>query len=121
MNSAHVGIRVSNLDRSLDFYLSGLGCNLSHRLDLGELKIAFVTAGSTTFELIQKDEPFCHNGSIHLAFSVGDLEQAMKDLTSRGIDLSEASPRSFQEGKIVFFKGPDGETLELCQGVGTAK
>lgn len=121
MKSAHIGIKVSDLERSLDFYTSGLGCKLSHRMDLEGLKIAFVTAGSTTFELVQKDEPFCHNGSIHLAFSVDDISETVKDLASRGIDLSGSSPRSFQGGAILFFHGPDGETLELCQGVGTAK
>ncbi len=121
MKSAHVGIRVSDLGRSLDFYVSGLGCDLSHRIELEGLSIAFVKAGSTTFELIQKDESFSHNGSIHLAFSVDDMSRAIEDLSSRGIDLSGTSPRPFQDGVILFFKGPDGETLELCQGVGTAK
>ncbi len=121
MRSAHVGLRVSNLDRSLDFYVSGLGCDLSHRVELEGLSIAFIKAGPTTFELIQKDEPFSHNGSIHLAFSVDDMSTAIEELNSRGIDLSGISPRPFQDGVILFFKGPDGETLELCQGVGTAK
>lgn len=119
MISAHVGLRVSDLDRSLDFYVSGLGCRLGHRLDLDGTRIAFISAGTTTFELIQKDGDFSHNGSIHLAFSVEDMSRAIDELSSRGIDLSENPPRRFQDGMIMFFKGPDGETLELCQGVGT--
>lgn len=121
MISAHVGVKVSDLERSLNFYVSGLGCRLSHRIEIENLKIAFVAAGPTTFELIQKGGDFCHNGSIHLAFSVDDMSKAIDDLTSRGIDLSGKSPRPFQGGSILFFNGPDGETLELCQGVGTAK
>ncbi len=122
MKSAHVGIRISDMDRSLRFYVDGMGCVLHRKIDGDGMNLAFLTAGDGTLELVRKDGPMPeHTGAIHMAFSVGNMEKAMERLRSMGIDLGRSSPRPFQDGTIFFFNGPDGETIELCQGVGTAE
>ncbi|MCF4114571.1 MULTISPECIES: VOC family protein [Dethiosulfovibrio] len=120
MRSAHIGIRVSDLERSLSFYVDKLGCRLSHRIDTPTSRLAFITAGDTTFELVEKAPMTEHNGAIHLAFVVEDMDETVKKLEESGVHLDKNEVIPFQEGKILFFQGPDGETLELCQDVGTA-
>lgn len=115
---SHVGIRVRDLDKSRTFYESALGFRQARTVDLGETRLAFLEAEGSTIELVEKiNTPYPEGapGSIHLAFEVSDVRAEIRRLQSSGINLESGAPIAFQGGFIFFFKGPDGEVLELCQ------
>lgn len=119
MRSAHIGLKVSDIEKSIAFYVDGLGGTLAKEIKKGDTKIAFVKEGDTLLELVEQEVAPHHSDAIHLAFVVENLEKALEDLKDKGIDLGEGMPINFGDGCIFFFNGPDGERVELCQGVGT--
>jgi len=118
----HVGIKVADLERSIDFYTRTLGFRLVERgvrADVG-LELAFLEApgGGTQIELIH---PVGHSGGLtegvvnHFSLSVDDIDAAVAHLRSKGVEIS-TGPMSVLGGhKIAFFYGPGGEKLELFQ------
>jgi glyoxylase I family protein len=82
--------------------------------------ILFLDAGSTTIELIERNEPThpTRQGFTHVAFQVADIDRAVDELTAKGITF-HVLPKSFPEHqpsvRIAFFKDPDGNELELVQ------
>ena len=114
----HVGIFVNDLDASIAFYTEVLGLELVERTTSGNLEIGFIGVGDSQLELLcpkdgvdKKDE-----GVIaHLAFTVDDIDAVVEKLKGKA-ELTDTKPREALEGcRIFFFKGPDGEGLELFQ------
>ena len=125
----HIGIAVINLNDSIKFYTEILGLKLLKTEELKEqkLKIAFIEAGETEFELL---EPMDSEGPIakfietkgqgiqHIAFRVEDIEKVMNELKSKGIRMIDEKPRSGAgNAKIAFIhpKSTNGVLIELCQ------
>ncbi|NLJ85560.1 MAG: VOC family protein [Firmicutes bacterium] len=116
----HVGIMVKDLDVSIDFYTNVLGLKLKERITTadGNMKIAFITIGESELELLcpkHGDVPGSQGVIAHLAFTVDDIEKVVDSLRGKA-ELIDETPREALDGcKIFFFKGPDGEILELFQ------
>jgi lactoylglutathione lyase len=117
MQVDHIGIRVKNMALSKAFYADVLGGELLEEVDLGDTQLAFFRCGTTTLELICKPvHSFVPNGVIqHIAFTVENLDAEMARLQDAGVQFLSTEPIPFREGQIIFFTGPDGERLELCQ------
>lgn len=98
-----------------------------------KLKFAFLRLGDTLIELICYRRPKGakphrrHNdiGTPHIAFKVKNVDAAYSSLLRQG--LAPLSPpvavvakrRTWTEGwKFTYFRGPDGEYLELFQELG---
>jgi Lactoylglutathione lyase and related lyases len=116
---AHIGLVVSDVDRSGRFYADILGCRPAGAYEDERVKIKFMQAGSQTLELIQHlaGGPARRDGVVdHLAFKVDDMEAAVRMLKDKGVTLLSSVPRSALKDKMVFFfAGPDGERLEFMQ------
>lgn len=115
---AHVGLRVRDLEHSKKFYEIVMGFHLEKGLDLGETRLAFLSGEGMTLELVEKKHmPYPGDGvaPMHLAFHVDDVRAEIKRLKELEVPLESEEPIPFQGGYIFFFKGPDGESLELCQ------
>lgn len=135
----HTSFTVSDLDRSLGFYIDVLGMTL---IDVAErsqefsekvtgipkahLKIAYLDAWGHKLELIQylsprgrKDElRTCDIGCAHLAFNVTNLNDLYHGLKTRVRFKSEpqvipVGPN--ENGLCVYLTDPDGITLEFIQ------
>ena len=140
---AHVGITVSDLDRSLAFYRDLLDGEVlvDTRVASGglaevvgvpgaELHLVLIQFGNTVLELIEydkspgKSQSIGNNdvGAMHVAFSVDDIQAAYADLSARGIEFN-APPYTFTQSDseqiagvtIAYFRDPDGVQLELVQ------
>ena len=124
LSLAHVGIFVKDIGVSKKFYCDILDFELNHenniKEDNGYIKLAFLSAGTCVIELVQL--PVLNDrtdGPIdHLSFSVKNIEKVKAILETRGVkfDTDEIihAPNFFERGnRWIFFKGPDGERLEI--------
>ncbi len=119
----HIGVVVSDIERSITFYETILGFECYEKVDIeqtsGVIKLAFIRNGSCIIELIQKpnvtQKP---DGPVeHIAMVVDDIDAAMTDLKAKGVTFEKDEPvllpMLFNGVKYAFFRGPDGEQLEI--------
>ncbi|BDC18138.1 methylmalonyl-CoA epimerase [Acidianus sp. HS-5] len=130
----HIGVVVENLDKAIDFYEKNLGMKLIDKEELKDrgLKVAFMVGknGDSAVELL---EPINHEdmnntvakflktrgpGLHHLAIRVEDINKALEDLSTKGMQLVDKQPRPGARGHLVAFVHPKsvmGVLLELVQ------
>jgi catechol 2,3-dioxygenase-like lactoylglutathione lyase family enzyme len=138
----HVGVIVSDMDRSIDFYCNVLGFDLSQRVDLctGEtvekgvgvpgaaLQLAHLKLGDNTtlIELLcythPKSKPIPADakpndiGVGHVAFNVDEPESYYERLKSKGVKfISPGVMESSTGEKFCYFYDPDGAVLEFIK------
>lgn len=124
----HIGIAVSSIDDALPIYRA-LGLEESGRETVSSQGVvtAFLPLGETRLELLEPtgpDTPIARflakrgPGVHHLCFAVDDLEDALKDLTSRGFRLVNETPVPGADGKRIAFLHPSaghGVLIELSE------
>lgn len=125
----HTGLKVRDLDTSIDFYCRLLGMTVARRRQGQEGNVrpnrqsAYLTFGDEAenhaLELIQETDPqvdFVHgNMYSHLNFSVPDLLALRDTLQSEGIEFT-VPPTPLMIGDryhIVFIHDPDGYEIEV--------
>lgn len=118
-NVAHIGIVVKDMDKSLKFYTTVLGCALEGSYQDERIHLAFIKAGQQTIELIQypEDSVKVRGAGVvdHIAFAVTDIAAEMEKLRQHKVTLLFDPPKMVNGKKILFFVGPDNERLEFVQ------
>lgn len=119
----HLGIHVSDLERSIAFYTETLG--LKHLKTMphtnGIIRLAFLAfpeAEQTLIELIEGyDAPLAAEGKVHhAAFAVDNLDVELERIKSLQVELRDTEITTLPDGsRYFFFYGPDGEILELFE------
>ncbi len=119
-------VRVSDLDRSLDFYCSKLGMVEIRRTEheKGRFTLVFLVAPgdearaktdqSPMVELTYNWDPEPLPGGRnfgHLAYRVDDIYQVCAKLRERGVTIN----RPPRDGRMAFIRSPDGISIELLQ------
>ncbi len=124
----HIGIAVSNLQESIEYYekVLGLECYAVEEVKDQKVKTAFFQVGDTKIELLESTDPegpigkFVEKkgpGMHHMAFAVADTDQALKDVEEKGIRLIDKVSRKGAEGLSIGFlhpKSTGGVLTELC-------
>ena len=118
---AHIGIRVRDMDASIDFYTRLLGFTLTSQQMLGSSHLAFLERGTCLLELIsgaQYEERTA--GQVdHIALEVRGIEELTSALRAEGVrfldDEVSTVPALLDGVKNIFFLGPDGERLEFFE------
>lgn len=139
---SHVGLCVSDLDRSLHFYCDGLGFERSDGYDLDStaspgldaalevpgravLRSQMIVLEGLTVELLHYTSPASEGrpsarrnqaGLTHLSFWVDDLDSAAERLEKCGGTLLPSTRQSLGV-ELVFVADPDGTRVELMQQV----
>lgn len=115
----HVGVRIKNTEVSTDFYCNILGCEVVGTLENEIREIIFLKAGDGVIELINKfnDIESRSIGQVdHIAFTVDNLEDAMKRLKEFNVKILSEEPIQVTDYmRVIFFEGPDGERLEFVE------
>ena len=113
----HVVVRVTSLDRSIQFYCEVLGCKLEWRRD--DLALAHVRVG-TSFVDLQKGQPLptgADHNMDHLCLTVAgfNLEQVRNHLIRHNVEIGTAGERFGASGwgQSLYITDPDGNGLEL--------
>lgn len=118
----HVAINTPNFEAMEAFYTEKLGFPVTRRWD--DSGIIFIDVGSTTIELIGREEVAGQapphalgqgTGINHIALHVSSTDDAFRELNERGVEvLSE--PSTFRDTvRIAFFSDPDGNVLEIVE------
>jgi catechol 2,3-dioxygenase-like lactoylglutathione lyase family enzyme len=138
----HTGITVSNLERSLAFWRDVLGFELSHRAHQtgelaaeitgvpgAEISLAVLKApNGHKIELLEYLAPKdlkhvdlrpCDVGSVHVAFTVDNLDAVLNAIAASGW-LTAGIPQTLRSGpnagkRVIYVRDPDGTTIEFMQ------
>ena len=119
----HVSMKVRDLDKSREFY-EGLGFNVRYMWgEPGKRTLLMDTGDGNYFELSQGDKNQVSSEGFfrHIALRVDDCEAAVDTARSLGAEVTIEPREVTLSGeppigiKIAFFKGPDGELIELFQ------
>jgi catechol 2,3-dioxygenase-like lactoylglutathione lyase family enzyme len=112
---AHVAFRVTDLEKSRDFYRS-LGFEQAFEFaDGGETSVSYVKVNDRQFiELYQRKDQSQPIGFTHICFEATDLEALAKEYVVRGLDAS--TPRKARAGNLLSgIHDPDGQLIEYTQ------
>jgi methylmalonyl-CoA/ethylmalonyl-CoA epimerase len=113
----HVGVAVNDLDESIRLYTSSLGGELVKRAqsETDGLEAAFIRTGEGEVELLhatREDTPVGKflakrgPGLHHVAFAVTDIDRALDEARSAGLELIDQQPRVGLHGSRIAFLHP---------------
>jgi catechol 2,3-dioxygenase-like lactoylglutathione lyase family enzyme len=111
-----VAVPVSDVDRAKAFYTEQAGFNADHDHAVNEnLRFVQLTPpGSACSIALGTGITEVAPGSVQgLQLVVSDIEAAHKELSGRGVDVSDV--QDFPWGRFVFFKDPDGNGWAVQQ------
>lgn len=118
----HVAVIASDYARSKDFYVRILGLDVVHeafRAERGSWKLDLAVGGQCQIELFsfpgvppRPTRPEAC-GLRHLAFTVPDLDAAIRHLTAAGVACEAVRVDEFTGERFTFFRDPDDLPLEL--------
>ncbi|UCD56965.1 MAG: VOC family protein [Candidatus Hydrogenedentota bacterium] len=130
----HTGLSVTDMERSLELYLDTLGMEVEFDLTIEDIpefgtiiglpgvreRIVMLRLNNCRIELFQFFEPKgkrierrqCDIGYMHVAFVVDELEEICRKLEEKGVEFYSKA-ENLGTFKVIFFKGFDGETIEL--------
>ncbi len=126
MEFLHTMIRISNVEESLDFFVSKLGLVETRRTDneKGRFTLIFLAAPSDAdrarsqrspeVELTYNWDPEVYAGGRnfgHLAYRVDDIYATCDRLMKAGVTIN----RPPRDGRMAFVKSPDNISIELLQ------
>lgn len=128
MKIDHIGIVVQDIQQALRVYQTALGLQLQEVMEIPEqeVEVAFLPLGESTLELVQPTSDgtgvakFLQRrgeGIHHLCVQVEDIERALAQLKSHGVQLIDEAPRRGAHGQVAFVhpKGAHGVLIELVQ------
>ena len=112
----HIGIYVSDLDKSLKFYEDIFRFRLVDQFGSGEAKIATLDLGGGLLELVQRPgspgTPPEGNWS-HLAIHEPKFDETVAKLDARKIEKRLVTMAN--GNRLCFFNDPDGHTVEIME------
>ncbi len=117
----HTRFRVSDMDRSVNFYSNVLGMEiLDSKTSPRGSKLVFLRFPGTDCELElcsfpssgQVDVP---EDLVHLAFEVDNLETCMERLKREGIPITEGPVKTWRGASFIFTEDPDKYEIELME------
>ncbi|MGH7167086.1 MAG: VOC family protein [Nitrospiraceae bacterium] len=125
----HVSLRVLDLDRSLALYRDTLGFPVKTAFTLDNLRFAMLETGNSGYiELVEVKRAVRPGGEEeviwHLALRTDDLERSLEAVRKAGYEITvpirpldlvnTAAGKPFPI-RVAFFRGPDGEDVELLE------
>ena len=119
MKYLHTMVRVSDLDKSLDFYCNKLGLVELRRYDseAGRFTLVFLAAPGdedAQVELTHNWDPEEYGEGRnfgHLAYRVDDIYATCQKLMDAGVTIN----RPPRDGHMAFVRSPDNISIELLQ------
>jgi lactoylglutathione lyase len=119
----HVAFRITDLEKSLDFYCAKLGFAEAFKLEReGEFSpwIVYIQVAPNQFiELFPgaKGENTSRGpvGYNHFCLVVDDLPATLRELAGRGLEITGAPQKGLDNNWQYWINDPDGNAIELMQ------
>ena len=121
MKYLHTMVRISDIEKSLDFYCKKLGLKELRRKESkkGRYTLIFLASENSDekhnlLELTYNWDPEKYSNGRnfgHLAYSVKNIYDTCKNLMNNGITIN----RPPRDGRMAFIKSPDGISIEILQ------
>lgn len=121
----HIVLRVSDLERMVQFYTGVLGCSIERRQD--EIGLVQLRAGRSLVDLVPVTGKLGRMGGAapgkegrnldHFCFRVEDFDEATvrAELAAAGVQAGPVESRYGAEGEgpSIYLNDPEGNTVEL--------
>ena len=119
MKYLHTMVRVTDLERSLDFYCGKLGLVELRRItnERGRFTLVFLAAPGNDEAQVEltwnwDPEPYTMGRAFgHLAYEVDDIYALCAKLQAAGVTIN----RPPRDGHMAFVRSPDNVSIELLQ------
>lgn len=117
----HTRMRVSDIDQTIHFYTAVLGLEVMERKTSPRgSHLAFLKVPNSE-ELIElasyppSGPVKVQEDLVHLAFQVENLDDTMRDLTAKGVRITDGPTQSSSGSRFIFIDAPDGYEIELIE------
>lgn len=126
MRYLHTMVRITDIQKSLDFYCAKMGMEETRRIEseAGRFTLIFLAARddkasgvadkAPLLELTYNWDPEAYGGGRnfgHLAFEVDDIYALCASLQKAGVTIN----RPPRDGRMAFIRSPDNISIELLQ------
>lgn len=121
----HTAIRSTDFDASVRFYTEVLGLKIKITWGEGDGRAAMIDAGDGNYvEIFARptSSPVVEGTILHFALRTDDCSAMLETVRAAGAEITmEPKPVTIHSNigpvpvKIAFFKGPDGEIIELFE------
>ncbi len=119
MKYLHTMVRVSDIDKALEFYCDHLGLREIRRFEneTGQFTLVFLAAEGdegAQLELTYNWDPESYTAGRnfgHLAYRVDNIYEICQRLMDAGVTIN----RPPRDGHMAFVRSPDGISIELLQ------
>lgn len=119
----HVAIKVTDLDRSLDFYRDRLGFPEMLRLknDDGSTWLVYLRITDEHYLEIfpgaenDRAPGWNANGVNHMCFTIDDLDATTERIKAAGIALTSEIKQGLDGNRQAWIEDPDGNRIELME------
>jgi lactoylglutathione lyase len=119
----HVAIKVTDLDRSLAYYVGKLGFAEMLRLkkDDGSVWLVYLRITDAQFLEVFPDAEndrapgWNANGLNHVCLTVDDLDEVLTDVAAAGLELLLPLKTAVDRNRQAWLEDPDGNRIELME------
>ena len=118
---AHVALRISDIERSLDFYAGKLGSAEMFGLDRdGQLSTSTCASPTRNTGVVSRGRRQAgagpnQLGPSHFCLEVDDIDAAIGELAEKGVSLTQAKKKAVDGNNQAWIEDPDGNRIELMQ------
>ncbi len=117
----HTRMRVSDIEQTIKFYTEVLGLEVAERKTSPRgSHLAFLKVPNSE-ELIELTS-FPPSGPVkvqedlvHLAFQVDNLDATIRELSAKGVPITDGPTRTSSGSRFIFIDAPDGYEIELIE------
>lgn len=119
---SHIAMKVTNLDKSLEFYVGKLGLSEKFRLldKTGKPWLVYIQIAEGQFiELFPNaSDSFQRStnaGYVHVSLEVDDIDDVFEKLSAKGVTISKPLIMAVDRARQFWIEDPDGNPIEIQQ------
>ena len=120
MKYLHTMIRISNIEKSLNFYCNGLGLKETRRMENEKGRFTLIFLAAPNDEKAEIELTYNWDGDNlgegsrnfgHLAYRVENIYETCQRLKDMGVQIN----RPPRDGHMAFVRSPDNISIEILQ------